>query len=127
LITIALLHPTQLVSVQTWVFATKLKITIGRATNNDVVIYSPIVSRHHAEIQFTQTCWNLVNLGINGTYIDGKSIQEISVSDGLIMRLARNGPRIQIHLDQPVEARPPLTQADWYNNPFDETVTVSLE
>lgn len=127
MITVTLLHPTQPVAVQTWSFDTKLTIAIGRAIDNDVVIYSPVVSRHHVEIQFTQTYWNLVNLGTNGTYIDGKLIQEISVTDGLIVRLARTGPRIQIYLDRPVETTPPLTLADWYNPPFGEGVTVSFE
>jgi len=126
-ITVTLLHPTQPVAVQTWSFDTNLTIAIGRATDNDVVIYSPVVSRHHVEIQFIQTCWNLVNLGTNGTYIDGKLIQETSVSDGLIVRLSRTGPRIQIYLDRPVETTPPLTLADWYTPPFGEGVTVSSE
>lgn len=127
MITVTLLHPTQPVAVQTWSFDTNLTIAIGRATDNDVVIYSPVVSRHHVEIQFIQTCWNLVNLGTNGTYIDGKLIQETSVSDGLIVRLSRTGPRIQIYLDRPVETTPPLTLADWYTPPFGEGVTVSSE
>jgi pSer/pThr/pTyr-binding forkhead associated (FHA) protein len=43
--------------------------------------------------------WELVNLGANGTYIDDKQIDKERVIDGMTIRLATTGPRLQIVLD----------------------------
>lgn len=42
--------------------------------------------------------WEVVNLGTNGTYLDGKRIDKSMVGDGSIIRLARSGPNIKIRL-----------------------------
>ena len=51
MITLTLLHPLQPVAVQSWTFNDEQSITIGRATNNEVVLYSAVVSRHHVKIE----------------------------------------------------------------------------
>lgn len=73
-------------------------IRIGRSTDNHVILYSAVVSRHHVEIRRTDSGWEIVNLGANGTYLDGKRITQVPVEDGVIIRLARSGPNVQIHL-----------------------------
>ena len=73
-------------------------IRIGRSTDNEVILYSAVVSRHHVELRFDGAEWEIVNLGANGTYIDGKRIAQIPVDDGMIIRLASSGPKIQIRL-----------------------------
>ncbi len=105
MITLTLLHPIQATPVQTWPFDDKSVIRIGRSTDNEVVLYSAVVSRHHVEIRRTDSHWEVVNLGTNGTYIDGKRINRVPVADGLVIRLARSGPNIQIHLGQPDAAK----------------------
>lgn len=97
-ITLTLLHPIQSVPVQSWPFDTESVIRIGRSTDNDVILYSAVVSRHHVEIRRNNSKWEVVNLGANGTYIDGKQINQTPVVDGIIIRLASSGPKIQIHL-----------------------------
>lgn len=98
MITITLLHPLQSVPVQNWTFGLQSVIRIGRSTDNEVILYSAVVSRHHVELRFNGSEWEIVNLGANGTYIDGKRIIQIAVDDGMIIRLASSGPKIQIRL-----------------------------
>lgn len=100
MITLYLLHPVHKTPVQDWSFEQVPVIRIGRSTSNDVVLYSAVVSRHHVEIHRTESGWQLKNIGTNGTYIDGKRVAEAAVSSGLVLRLARSGPIIQIQTDQ---------------------------
>lgn len=99
MITLTLLHPIQPVPVQSWTFKNEQKIGIGRSTSNEVVLYSAVVSRHHVEIRKAGQEWELVNLGANGTYVDGKRITKTLVVDGMIMRLASSGPKIMIQIE----------------------------
>lgn len=99
MITLTLLHPLQSVPVQSWTFEPESVIRIGRSTDNEVILYSAVVSRHHVEIRRNGLSWEIVSLGANGTYIDGKRITQMPVVDGMIIRLASSGPKIQIHLE----------------------------
>ncbi len=98
MITLLLLHPLKRNPVQSWSFENESVIRIGRSTDNHVILYSAVVSRHHVELRQTGTSWEIVNLGTNGTYLDGKRITKVPVVDGAIIRLARSGPNIQIRL-----------------------------
>ncbi|MDJ0568924.1 MAG: FHA domain-containing protein [Pleurocapsa sp. MO_192.B19] len=102
MITLTLLHPLQSVAVQSWTFNDQPSIKIGRATNNEVVLYSAVVSRNHVEIRKSgEEEWEIVNLGSNGTYVDGKRIDQIKVVDGMIVSLASSGPKILIKIESP--------------------------
>jgi pSer/pThr/pTyr-binding forkhead associated (FHA) protein len=98
-ITLTLLHPLQSVPVQSWPFETESLIRIGRSTDNEVILYSAVVSRHHVELRRNGSDWEIVSLGANGTYIDGKRITQVPVIDGMIIRLASSGPKIQIRIE----------------------------
>lgn len=63
-----------------------------------MVLFSAVVSRRHIELRRTGITWELINLGTNGTYLDGKPIAKVPVVDGLIVHLARSGPKIQINV-----------------------------
>ena len=97
-ITLSLLHPLNKTPVQHWTFDEESVIRIGRSTDNDVVLYSAVVSRHHVEIRKLDGGWAVVSLGTNGTYLEGKRIEQVPAEDGLVIRLARSGPNIQINL-----------------------------
>jgi serine/threonine-protein kinase len=98
----------QSIPVQSWNFEHESVIRIGRSTDNHVILYSAVVSRHHVEIRKADVGWELVNLGANGTYLDGKRVTQVPVEDGVIIRLARSGPNVQIHVgDQAFE--PPVS------------------
>ncbi|MGB8700737.1 MAG: FHA domain-containing serine/threonine-protein kinase [Thermosynechococcaceae cyanobacterium] len=99
MITLTLLHPVQSTPVQSWSFEQDPAIRIGRAVDNHVVLYSAVVSRYHVEIRLTDNQWEVVNLGTNGTYVDGKRVHQAPLANGSIMRLARSGPNIQICID----------------------------
>lgn len=98
MITLILLHPLHSTPVQSWAFSDESVIRIGRATDNQVVLYSAVVSRHHVELRRVDECWEIVNLGANGTYVDGQRISQVPAVDGAIVRLAHSGPQIQIRL-----------------------------
>lgn len=97
-ITLTLLHPGQAIPLQNWSFDTESIIRIGRSDDNQVVLYSVVVSRHHLEIRRNGENWELENLGANGTYIDGKAVTKTEAVDGMIVRLASSGPQIQIRI-----------------------------
>ena len=100
MITLTLLHPLQLVAVQSWEFSDEPSIKIGRATDNEVVLYSAVVSRHHVEIRKSgEEEWEVINIGSNGTYIDGKRVEQTKALDGMIVRLAKSGPKILIKIE----------------------------
>ncbi|KKJ00066.1 phosphopeptide-binding protein [Prochlorothrix hollandica PCC 9006 = CALU 1027] len=99
MITLALLHPLQETPVQKWSFKPDSVVRIGRANDNQVVLYSAVVSRHHVEIRGHGHGWEVVNLGTNGTYLEGQRVDHFKVEDGMVIRLARSGPMIQIRLD----------------------------
>lgn len=99
MIVLTLLHPLQSVAVQSWTFRNESSIKIGRATNNEVVLYSAVVSRHHVEIIKSGEEWEIVNLGSNGTYIDGVRVERAKAVDGTVVRLASSGPKILIKIE----------------------------
>ena len=100
MITLTLLHPLQSVAVQSWTFNEESSIKIGRATNNEVVLYSAVVSRHHVEIRKSGVDeWEVLNIGSNGTYIDGELVERTKALDGMIVRLAKSGPKILIKIE----------------------------
>jgi pSer/pThr/pTyr-binding forkhead associated (FHA) protein len=85
------------VPVQSWTFESEEVVRIGRATDNQVVLFSAVVSRHHAELrQHDIDGWKLINISANGTYLEGEAIKEIALSSGMIVRLATSGPKIHI-------------------------------
>jgi pSer/pThr/pTyr-binding forkhead associated (FHA) protein len=95
-ITLNLVHPTQTSPSQSWNFGDLDVIRIGRAPDNDVVLYSAVVSRYHVELHRIGCNWKIINLGANGTYVNNSPIIQSPVIDGMILRLARSGPQIQI-------------------------------
>ncbi len=96
---LTLLHPLQSMPVRSWTFDHQPVIKIGRCSDNDVVLYSSVVSRYHVELKVNHRHWEIINLGSNGTYIDGKPIRKFRVVNGLIINLALSGPKIDIYLD----------------------------
>lgn len=100
MIKLTLLHPLQSIPVRSWTFEDEQVVRIGRSTDNHVVLYSAVVSRRHVELRRNGASWEVINLGTNGTYLDGHPINQMAVVDGQIIHLARSGPKIQIHLEK---------------------------
>ncbi len=106
MITLTLLHPIQSVPVQSWCFESESVVRIGRSNDNDVIIYSAVVSRHHVELWNQTYGWEIINFGANGTYLDDKPIAQVSVADGMTIRLGNSGPKIRIRVGATLEPSP---------------------
>jgi pSer/pThr/pTyr-binding forkhead associated (FHA) protein len=100
-IKLTLLHPVQSIPVRSWTFDNQAVIRIGRSTDNNVVLYSAVVSRRHVELRRNGSNWEVINLGSNGTYLCDEPITQVAAVNGLIIQLARSGPKILITLENP--------------------------
>jgi pSer/pThr/pTyr-binding forkhead associated (FHA) protein len=99
-ITLSLMNPAQGTSIRDWHFTDEKVIRIGRAPDNEVVLLSSVVSRHHAELRWEEDQWQLFNLGANGTFIDGEQVvDQAKLTDGATIRLAASGPVIQVRIN----------------------------
>ncbi|MEN9208524.1 MAG: FHA domain-containing protein [Gloeomargarita sp. GMQP_bins_120] len=101
-ITLSLMNPVQGTSIRDWCFKDEKVIRIGRAPDNEVVLLSSVVSRHHVELRHENGQWELLSLGANGTFIDGEPVTDkTKLVDGATIRLAASGPIIQVRIDEP--------------------------
>lgn len=107
-ITLSLLHPIDKTPVQSWTFEEEPVVRIGRSVSNDVILYSAVVSRHHVELRQSENGWEIHNIGTNGTYLAGQRIEQKPVQDGLVIRLARSGPNIQINVTPQTKSMSPI-------------------
>lgn len=67
-----------------------MKIRIGKAGDNDLVVDDPHVSRHHACLTKEHGCWVLEDLGsTNGTFVNGAQIvkKRVTPTDKIILGL----------------------------------------
>lgn len=100
MITLSLMNPAQGTSIRDWSFKDETVIRIGRAPDNEVVLLSSVVSRHHVELRRENNHWALFSLGANGTFIDGEQVtDQAKLLDGATIRLAASGPIIQVKID----------------------------
>jgi len=64
--------------------------TIGRSTNNDIVLDDPAVSAEHAKVKYENGKFVLYDLAsTNGTYVNGNKITREELEDGDIVTFAR--------------------------------------
>ncbi|MFZ1027652.1 MAG: FHA domain-containing protein [Limnoraphis robusta] len=98
MITLILIHPTQPIPVNRWTFKEKSIIRIGRAKDNDIVIYNAVVSRHHLELWNRESSWEVVSFGTNGTYLNNQPLNQFFIKDGMVIRLGHSGPRLMVKL-----------------------------
>lgn len=97
-ITLKDIEPNQCTSIIHWCFDAKSVISIGRASDNDIIVQNPVVSRHHLKLRQVDDRWQLISLGLNGTYIEKQQVNQMVLECGTVINLARRGPRIQIDL-----------------------------
>lgn len=72
---------------------------LGRATDADIVLDDPGVSRRHAEVHLIDGRARVVDLGsTNGTFVDGERIHTANLSDGSTITIGRT--RIVFHAGQ---------------------------
>ena len=97
-ITVSLRQPNQSIPLQKWTFENQPVIKIGRSSDNHVILHSSVVSRHHLELRYIDTSWQLINYGNNRVYLDGEAITNVPVRDGMIVKIALSGPQLQLNL-----------------------------
>ncbi|RLB23252.1 MAG: ABC transporter ATP-binding protein [Deltaproteobacteria bacterium] len=62
--------------------------TIGRRPDNDIILSLPYVSGHHGRLERVGETWHYTDLGsTNGTYINGRRMQRVSLGDGDVLRI----------------------------------------
>ncbi len=94
-VTLHLIDSVSGVRLRTWQFTAEPVIRVGRSENNHIVIHDPKVSRVHAEINMESGEWVLVNLGRNGTLLNGRSVDRTTLADGNRVRLGPEGPSLE--------------------------------
>lgn len=96
-------------------------IRVGRAKDNDVVIYNSVVSRYHLELWHDASGWEIISFGTNGSYCNKKPITQMPVKDGMVIFLGQSGPRLLIKLS-PVAAQKtdkPISQKSTFASSID--------
>jgi RNA polymerase sigma factor (sigma-70 family) len=73
-------------------------IAIGRSSESDIHLadFGTTISRCHAVILFDGTNWEYYNLGVNGSFRDGRKIESVVVEQQVIIRLGKRGPILQL-------------------------------
>jgi len=72
---------------------------VGRTDNCAVKIDDGLVSRDHLEISLKGDKWFIADLfSSNGTYLDGKKIDHLILTDPIKLELGKNGPVINLEL-----------------------------
>ena len=99
-VAVHLIDPGQGHTVQSWQFREQSTITIGRAEDCDVVIVDPYVSRSHVELRHRDGQWWLLSTGRHGVLVDGRTVSEAPLDDGLVFRLGVAGPSLRFE-DRP--------------------------
>lgn len=84
-------------SVQRWVFKLQPVVRIGRASDNDVVVGNPVVSRLHAELRWRDDGWELVSVGRHGTCVSGNWVAQARLEEGSVFQLGVNGPCLRFN------------------------------
>jgi len=110
-ITLNLLHPIEAVPIQTWKFESESLIRIGRSGDNNVILYSSVVSRYHVELHRQPLYWEVMNIGANGTFVEEQQIDKVRIHNGMVIRLAGTGPKLQILLDGAESLTPSPSEA----------------
>ena len=112
MVTLSLLHSEQSTTLKEWKFTDETSaIRVGRSPDNDVILTEPLVSRHHLEIRRNNSlpnssAWQAINLGTNGTFVDGILVAQSVITDGCLLQLAKGGPVLKFT----IEAKIPVTE-----------------
>jgi hypothetical protein len=63
-------------------------ISIGRASDNDVIVDDPEVSRHHCQLKLQHGAYSFADLGSrNGSWINGEPVSEVALGPGDSIRI----------------------------------------
>jgi Protein of unknown function (DUF3662)/FHA domain len=72
-------------------------IGIGRASDNDVIVDDPMVSRHHCQLKLQHGAYGFADLGSrNGSFVNGHQVDEIALGPGDIIRIGSTEIEFQV-------------------------------
>ena len=114
-LTLTLLDPQKQTPLQGWSFESESTIRVGRSPDNHVVIPHPLVSRYHLELRkidstAPNSTWSFVNQGTNGTFVNGVLMSQGTLSDGVLIQLAKGGPILKFQVGAAIPQEVPQSQ-----------------
>ena len=72
-------------------------ISIGRATDNDLILDDPEVSRHHCQLKLQHGAYSFADLGSrNGSLVNGQEVSEIALGPGDVIRIGSTEIEFQV-------------------------------
>jgi hypothetical protein len=72
-------------------------ISIGRASDNDVIVDDPMVSRHHCQLKLQHGAYSFADLGSrNGSFVNGQPISEVALGPGDLIRIGSTEIEFQV-------------------------------
>jgi Protein of unknown function (DUF3662)/FHA domain len=72
-------------------------IGIGRASDNDVIVDDPMVSRHHCQLKLQHGAYSFTDLGSrNGSTVNGQPVTQIALGPGDIIRVGDTQIEFQV-------------------------------
>jgi hypothetical protein len=72
-------------------------IGIGRASDNDVILDDPMVSRHHCQLKLQHGAYGFTDLGSrNGSTVNGQTVSQIALGPGDVIRIGDTEIEFQV-------------------------------
>ena len=112
-------------SPQQWEFTDETVVTIGRASENDIQLKYPQVSRSHCAIFCSAGQWECCSLGKGGVFIEGVRHHNTVVTNRLVIQLGKSGPELRLCL--PVRSAVGDSTSEGKPAGIDESVTGWLD
>ncbi len=82
---------------RTWHRLTALPLTVGRASDNDLILDDPMVSRHHCQLKLQHGAYSFADLGSrNGSEVNGQPVTEIALGPGDVIRIGDTEIEFQV-------------------------------
>ena len=93
---------------QPYAFPPGTPVRIGRATDNDVVVGDPSVSRKHAQLTWAREGWVFENVGQAPTFQGGQSVTRVAVTQPVELTLgSAHGPVLRLEPAPASAPQPP--------------------
>jgi len=72
-------------------------IGVGRASDNDVIVDDPMVSRHHCQLRLQHGAYSFADLGSrNGSSVNGQTVSQIALGPGDLIRVGDTEIEFQV-------------------------------
>jgi len=74
-------------------------IGIGRASDNDVILDDPMVSRHHCQLRLQHGAYSFADLGSrNGSMVNGQPVSQIALGPGDVIEIGDTEVEFQVRM-----------------------------